>query len=98
VIVAPVKKRNNIKTLGGFRFYCIPDTGQNDFTNVMSTENQSNICLVLFAWLHNYTCNSLASSIAVWSVPNTIPTTTSLHLQAKQFLFFHQLIHLVHFA
>jgi len=42
VIVAPVKKRNNIKTLGGFRFYCIPDTGQNDFTNVMSTENQSN--------------------------------------------------------
>jgi len=69
------------------------DIGQNDFTYVMSTETQSNN---VWFGLNGCTCNSLGSSIAVWGVPNTIPTTKSLHFQVKQFLIFHQLIHLVH--
>jgi len=46
--------------------------------------------------MNGYTWNSLGSSIAVLGVPNTIPTTKSLHFQVKQILIFHQLIHLEH--
>ena len=71
---------------------CNTDIGQNDFTYVILTENQSNN----LSSLNGCTCSSLGSSIAVWGGPNTIPTTKSLHFLVKQFLIFHQSIHLVH--